>query len=135
MQNVYGCLFLRTTFVVTNLAEIGGLRLTSHVDDGFVAWINGTEVLRVRVPGAPGSSVSIATLADNAPSPGLLHHGGPPRASAYLVPGTNVLAVQVFQSSLSSSDLGFDCALESIVRETTPPTVQSVSRRPARSPT
>lgn len=130
MQNVHGCLFLRTTFVVTNLTEIGGLRLTSHVDDGFVAWINGTEVLRVRVPGAPGSSVSIATLADNAPEPVSFTTEDLPAPPAYLVPGTNVLAVQVFQSSLSSSDVGFDCALESIVRETTPPTVQSVSPPP-----
>src|SRR5688572_1603169 len=35
MQNVYGCLFLRKTFVITNLAEIGGLRMGSLVDDGF----------------------------------------------------------------------------------------------------
>lgn len=49
MRNVYRCIFLRKTFVVTNRAEIGGLRLASVVDDGFVAWINGTEVLRIRM--------------------------------------------------------------------------------------
>src|SRR6185503_12877976 len=38
MQNVYWCLFLRKTFVITNLSEIGGLRLGALVDDGFVAW-------------------------------------------------------------------------------------------------
>jgi hypothetical protein len=43
MQNVYLCIFLRKTFLITNLSEIGGLRLGSLVDDGFVAWINGTK--------------------------------------------------------------------------------------------
>ena len=57
MQNVYLCVFLRKTFVVTNLAEIGGLRLGALVDDGFVAWINGTEVQRVNMPGAAGTAV------------------------------------------------------------------------------
>src|SRR5436190_3825294 len=35
MQNVYLCIFLRRTFVVSNLTEIGGLRMNSLVDDGF----------------------------------------------------------------------------------------------------
>src|SRR5262245_60125718 len=66
MQNVYLSIFLRKTFVLTNLTEIGGLRMGSLVDDGFVAWINGTEVLRVGMPGASNDPVTINTLANNA---------------------------------------------------------------------
>src|SRR5688572_21215088 len=47
MQNSYSCIFLRKTFVVTNAAQIGLLRLGVVVDDGFIAWINGTEVRRI----------------------------------------------------------------------------------------
>ena len=61
MQNVYGSFFLRKTFVVANPAEIAALRLGALVDDGFVAWINGTEVQRVNMTGAAGSaSVNVA---------------------------------------------------------------------------
>lgn len=130
MRNVYRCIFLRKTFVVTNRAEIGGLRLASVVDDGFVAWINGTEVLRIRMPGTTGTEVTTTTLADNAPEPVSFQTDNLPGPHSYLMTGTNVLAVQVFQSALASSDLGFDCSLESIVRETVPPAVLSVVPAP-----
>lgn len=130
MQNVYSCIFLRRTFVVTNLAEVGGLRLSALVDDGFVAWINGTEILRVNMSGGTGSPVTISTLANNAAEPVAFATYPLPTPPGYLLAGTNVLAVQVFQSSLSSSDLGFDCSLESIVTETTPPTVLNVVPAP-----
>ena len=61
MQNAYTCIFLRKTFVLTNLTEIGRLRMGSLVDDGFVAWINGTEVLRVGMSGAAGEVVATNT--------------------------------------------------------------------------
>jgi hypothetical protein len=130
MQNVYGCLFLRKTFVLTNLTEIGGLRMGSLVDDGFVAWINGAEVLRVSMPGAPGDPVTVATLANNAVEPVSFTTNNLPAPPSYLVLGTNVLAVQLFQSALNSSDLGFECSLESVVSETNPPTVLSVTPAP-----
>lgn len=63
MQNVYGSIFLRKTFVLNNVAEIGGLKLGAIVDDGFVAWINGTEVHRVNMAGGAGTAVTISTLA------------------------------------------------------------------------
>ena len=129
MQNVYLCVFLRKTFVVTNVTEIGGMRMGSLVDDGFVAWINGTEVLRVNMPGAVGTAVTTNTLTNNqAVDPavfGTNDLSGIP--SSYLVPGTNVLTIQVFQSSLTSSDLGFDASLESVLTETTPPTVLGIN--------
>jgi hypothetical protein len=127
MQNVYLCIFLRKTFVITNLSQIGGLRLGAIVDDGFVAWINGTEVLRASMPGAPGDPVSTSTLAINAVEPVSFATNTLPTPPSYLVPGTNVIAVQVFQSSLASSDLGFDCSLESVLVETNLPVVLSVN--------
>ena len=128
MQNNYLSIFLRKTFVLTNLTEIGGLRMGALVDDGFVAWINGTEVLRVNMPGATGTAVTSNTLANNqAVDPAVFATNDLPALPSYLVLGTNVLAIQVFQSSIGSSDLGFDCSLESIVSETNPPTVLSVA--------
>lgn len=127
MQNVYLCVFLRKTFVVDDPSQVGGLQLGALVDDGFVAWINGTEVSRVNMSGASGTDVSIATTALNAAEPVPFKIYDLPPPGGYLRKGTNVLAVQVFQSSIGSSDLGFECSLDSILTETIPPRVESVT--------
>ena len=123
MEGVYTSLFLRTTFVLTNTAEISFLRLGALVDDGFVAWINGTEVQRVNMNGVAGDPVSITTLANNATEPVPFVTYTLPTPPSYLTLGSNVLAVQVFQSSATSTDIGFDASLEAILVETNPPTV------------
>jgi hypothetical protein len=124
MQNVYTSLFLRTTFVLTNTAEISYLRLGALVDDGFVMWINGTEVQRVNITGPAGDPVSITTLATNAVEPVPFVTYTLPTPPSYLMIGSNVLAVQLFQStSAASSDIDFDASLESVLAETNPPTV------------
>ncbi|MBL9127513.1 MAG: lamin tail domain-containing protein, partial [Verrucomicrobiales bacterium] len=79
--------------------------------------------------GEPDSEVLVSTLAANAQEPVARTTYPLPPPSAYLRSGTNVLAVQVFQSSLSSSDLGFDASLEAIVRETTPPSLATTTPR------
>ncbi|MBL9170431.1 MAG: lamin tail domain-containing protein [Verrucomicrobiales bacterium] len=127
MQGVYRSIFLRKTFTISNFSQIGGLRLNALVDDGFVAWINGKEVLRVNMSGAADSAVSITTEAINAQEPVSSKVYELPAPPSYLVTGTNVLAVQVFQSSLGSSDLGFEASLETIITETIPPTIASIA--------
>lgn len=126
MQGIYRCIFLRKTFTLTNPSEIGGLRLNALVDDGFVAWINGKEVLRVNMSGGTDSPVSITTEAINAEEPVSSKAYDLPSPPTYLVSGVNVLAVQVFQSSLGSSDLGFEASLETILTETVPPTITRI---------
>ena len=123
MQNVYGSVFLRRSFVVSNPSDVASLRMGALVDDGFVAWINGSEVLRVNVPGASGDAVSLATLADNAAEPVAFTEYPLPNGVQHLQAGTNVLTVQVFQSSLGSSDLGFDASLEAVPKDWVAPTV------------
>ncbi|MEY4691727.1 MAG: hypothetical protein RIT19_2052 [Verrucomicrobiota bacterium] len=130
MQNVYGSIFLRRAFVVSQPSELAGLRMGALVDDGFVAWINGTEVLRVNVPGASGDPVSTGTLADNAVEPVAFTQYALPNPAGYLRPGTNLLAVQVFQSSLGSSDLGFEASMESVLKDPVPPTVLKLDPSP-----
>lgn len=129
MQNVYRSFFLRKTFVITNVSEVASLQLGAIVDDGFVAWINGTEVQRVNMAEPPEALVSILTLANNAAEP-VSFMTYELFSPSYLRPGTNVIAVQVFQSSLNSSDVGFDASLEAVLREppptNLPPTVGAI---------
>ena len=46
MINKFSCIFLRRTFVITNVAEVQSVSFTTYYDDGFVAWINGMPVLQ-----------------------------------------------------------------------------------------
>src|SRR5688500_4479475 len=45
------CVFMRRTFVVSNPGNLSGMTLSINIVDGYVAWINGSEVGRYNVPG------------------------------------------------------------------------------------
>jgi hypothetical protein len=130
MLNSYSCIFLRQQFVVTNAAELSALRFGAKVDDGYVVWINGNERLRVNVAGAAGDPVTITTLAANATEPVPFDFYTFASLGSYLVNGTNTIAIQVFNTSLGSSDLVFDCSLDGILIDTNPPVILSVTPPP-----
>jgi hypothetical protein len=111
--NLITCYF-RQTFVVTNLSFLADLSLWLLRDDGGVVYLNGTEVFRSdSLPPAP-LAITYATLATN-------YNGGtaPPDntidrinlSTSLLLPGTNVVAVEIHQQAQSSSDLSFDFSL------------------------
>jgi hypothetical protein len=125
MQNQYTCIFLRRTFVLTNIADISALRFGTACDDGYIAWINGTEVHRLNAPAGNPTFNSVAPGAATEPPPfntyDLLNPG------SYLVLGTNVIAIQVFNAGIGSSDLGFDCSLSTTAPDPIPPVVATKS--------
>jgi hypothetical protein len=107
MRDNYSTLYLRSHFECTNADLIIKLTLTVDYDDGFVIWINGVEALRQNVPGS---------LSYNAFAP-IGHESGEGEeftidaADLNLVEGTNLVAVQGFNISLTSSDFYFDLAI------------------------
>ena len=122
--NNYTCFFLRRTFNVNNAAQVGALKLDYFIDDGFVAWVNGVEVFRENVSGDP----TRLTLAANQPTdPAVTVGMSKYPVTGILHNGTNWLTVQVFNTSASSTDIGFDCALSTIIGENVPPTITSFS--------
>ena len=128
MLNSYTCIFLRKNFTMSNVGQVGGLRLTFYADDGFVLWINGTEVYRERVADLVPT---IATVAANQPvDPAIFTSVVVTPGPGVLQDGVNLIAVQMFNTAAGSSDLGFDLVLESIVTETTPPVIAAVSPLP-----
>jgi hypothetical protein len=128
MRGRYTSIFLRNTFVITNVAEIQSLRLLTWYDDGFVAWINGVEVARALVSGQPTNN-STATSSHEALPPVAFVAGNVPQN--YLVIGTNVLAVQAFNQSLSgSTDFRFETTVDLAKAETVPPVIAGVSPAP-----
>ncbi|WP_165108775.1 lamin tail domain-containing protein [Limisphaera ngatamarikiensis] len=125
MRSNYTCIFLRTSFVFTNAPEeVAQVELQANFDDGFVAWINGVEVARSNVVGEP-LVTGVASASHEAGQFESFPIALTP--SSYLVTGSNVLAVQVFNSSRTSSDLRWDARLVLRLRvPSTPPAVVNV---------
>jgi hypothetical protein len=86
-------------------------RLRVMVDDGCVVYLNGREVLRVRMPAGP---VAYETMASE--NVGNAVYEGPfDIPSDALRPGANVVAAEVHQNNLNSSDIVFALSLEATV--------------------
>ena len=101
MRGAYSSVFMRQAFVLTNLAQISALQLTAMSDDGFIAWINGTEVARFN---APAGSVAYNGHASSdllAPVP--LQNYRLSNPQAFLRSGTNVIAIQALVRSATNS--------------------------------
>ena len=113
MRGNYNHLFLRKSFTVDDPLLIYALKLRFKVDDGFVLWVNGQELLRQGV-------TQINTLTNNSvtsiapePLPLKIVDLTNPRPAAYLVAGQNSLAVQVINATKTDDDLFFDLGLDS----------------------
>lgn len=100
-------IFMRFRFNLPNLATVDGLELRMKYDDGFIAYLNGTEVARRNVAGAPGSLVSFDSVATNRPgAQAVVFQAIDVSAfSGALVPGENVLAIHGVNSSAFNSDM------------------------------
>lgn len=101
--------YFRRSFVVADPGAYGGLLLRLRRDDGVVVYLNGTEILRDNLPTGPISWNSLASTTVDAANETTAFDFRLPAAG--LIAGTNVLAVEVHQASVTSSDLGFDLAL------------------------
>ena len=92
--------FVRIPFTVANPALFSSLRLTSRANDGFVAFLNGTQIDSLNAPGSPAfnstaTNTALATKAkvtDVAVTAGLLNAG------------SNVLAIHAMNNSTSDAN-------------------------------
>ena len=99
--------YMRFEFTVNDLSDISDLYLDMDFDDGFVAYLNGTEVARENVV----DPISWNMELDDLHEAGLYSGISPERfeigefISSVLVAGKNVLAVEVHNHKASSSDM------------------------------
>ncbi|MBN1674026.1 MAG: DUF4038 domain-containing protein [Kiritimatiellae bacterium] len=105
------CIFLRRLFTVARPAAVSALGLWTLYDDGFVIWINGKEVARHNVAGAPGAASPVDASATTGVPDGTEWTKTLAGAELPVLAATNVLAIQVFNVDLSSSDLTLDAEL------------------------
>ena len=120
MINNYTTFYIRKEITI-DPATIDQIRISCDYDDGFVIWINGTEVWKLNVlndysyfKGAAGAHESgewaSITISKN---------------DLNLVNGKNVIAIQGFNATKVSSDFYLDAKLETIKKlpETAAPTI------------
>ena len=117
----YPCSYFRHSFDVVDPAAYSSLTVKIIRDDGCVAYLNGTEVVRDNMP---AGTISYGTWASTA-------IGAPAESTWYsftvnaslLVPGTNVIAVEVHQGNATSTDLSFDLEIDAALAPLPAPTV------------
>lgn len=103
-------IYLRKTFDIQDINDISHLLLHADYDDGFVAYLNGTEIMRSNNFNTFFPSFNTIT---NNNHEAVLYSGGIPEYKIFsfedisdlLVQGNNLLAIQVHNSSYTSSDL------------------------------
>ncbi len=114
MENVCLAVFARTTFEVAGRGEpIDYLRLKVRYDDGFVAYLNGEEIARRNIAGSPPAWDEAASdLHEITSAAGAFDEEIDVLDSkGRLRPGLNVLALEVHNATLDSSDLSLSAEL------------------------
>jgi len=86
----------------------GGIRLNTYLDDGAVIYVNGTEIARSNMPAGTPTSSTLASAAAAENGNAIITFD---ISTAGFVNGNNQIAVELHQSSASSSDLTFDLEL------------------------
>lgn len=116
--------YTRARFAILDLAAVETVWLGVDYDDGYIAWINGTEVARINMPGgAPAFGTDAAGGHESS-------NGATPSYDPYLditllakpalVSGENVLAIGIWNDNATSTDLALVPHL-SINRPVAPP--------------
>ncbi|HKX61263.1 MAG TPA: hypothetical protein VJS65_05455, partial [Verrucomicrobiae bacterium] len=102
--------YFRRTFSVTDATGFTSLALRALRDDGVVVYLNGTEVFRDNLPTGTITYTSLATTAVGGAGESTFYLSSV--SPGLLVEGSNVLAVELHQSSGNSSDISFDLELK-----------------------
>ncbi len=102
--------YFRHYFQVADPAEYTNLVVRLVRDDGGVVYLNGIEVFRSNLPEGPVNFLTWASeVVPNGSAESEFY--ATRFSSALLVPGTNVLAVEIHQANNTSSDISFDLEL------------------------
>src|SRR6266542_1866505 len=128
-NNKYITTYFRRTFSVSNPASYTNLVLYLLRDDAGVVYLNGTEIFRSpNLPAAP-TLITSATLATGAAVENFLDVADVSSALGLLVSGNNVIAAEIHQLAVNSSDISFDLQLLGVntAAPDAPPTVNLFS--------
>lgn len=114
--------YFRKMISVTNATNFGSYTLNVKRDDGIIVYVNGIERYRNNMP---TGTVTYTTVASGAASDDGASWQTATLAAGIFVTGSNVIAVEVHQSSGTSTDLSFDLELKG-----NPPSAAVLKRGP-----
>jgi len=111
MRNVNSSIYLRFPFQIAEPSLVDRLVAGVRYDDGYVMYLNGTEVSRANAPTVPAWN---AAATDRHPDPRALQFQEVDlsAAASLLVAGPNVLAVQGLNIDAANSDFLLDATLD-----------------------
>ena len=102
--------YYRRTFFLDAIGSYDTIIVDLVRDDGAIVYLNGTELVRSNMPQGSVGYITPASATAVGADESTFHHYELPRTG--LASGTNVVAVEVHQSSAASSDTSFDLRLE-----------------------
>jgi VCBS repeat-containing protein len=106
-SNNYITTYFRKTISVPNATQFASLKLNVRRDDGVAVFINGSEVARDNLPAdAAYDRVATNFAQDDGNTPVTFNI-----PAGALTNGTNVIAVEIHQSAITSTDVSFDLEL------------------------
>ena len=109
-NNKFITTYFRTSFTLTNPAAFISFPLRLLRDDGAVVYLNGIEVWRSNMPVGNITAATLATTSISGTDEATFQFTT--IAASAFVAGKNVIAVEIHQSALDSSDIGFDLELK-----------------------
>ncbi|MEE2966713.1 MAG: hypothetical protein VX646_02435 [Verrucomicrobiota bacterium] len=104
----YTSIYLRKKFLVNSLDIHPRLLLRAYVDDGAIIWINGIEVARLHMSEGTKTYDSTAQVHEAEWESIIIG-----KAKKLLNEGENIIAIQAFNQSITSSDFSIDIELSS----------------------
>jgi hypothetical protein len=121
-NNKHVTTYFRHAFSVTDASAFTDLTLSILRDDGAVVYLNGTEVYSTNMPASPVDYLTRATLAIGGGEESVFHIASVD--PGLLLDGDNVLAAEIHQATVTSTDISFDLELTGI-RRLVPPAAPS----------
>lgn len=103
--NKYITSYFRKTINIPNASLYGTYQFNVERDDGYVVYVNGTEVARNNMP---AGAVTYTTTASSAIEDAVISFS---IANTFFVNGNNDIAVEMHQANATSSDLSFNLEL------------------------
>jgi hypothetical protein len=117
----YTTYYFRTTFSVADPTVLPTMLMKIRYDDGFIAYLNGHEIARAGF--STQRDIGFATFADDHVDKGqrlLFETFNLTNQRSAFIAGKNVLAIEVHQHTLDSSDVVLDVSLEPATNRTAP---------------
>ncbi len=104
--------YARQSFDVTNASDYTELSIGVKRDDGALVYLNGVEIARTNMPAGAIASSTLASSAAGSSSESAVNSFSYTLQPGDLIEGENVVAVEVHQSAVGSSDLGIDVEIK-----------------------